>query len=180
MKAYAFGFAGKSGGKIFAYPTVRDAISAGNGYVVAAKTEDLLSANVTMSQMVELYNALSDNRIAKFSDRATGAKRLIALAEAKALNVEIKRKEQQMTEAVAAKAETQSAAKKGRSSAFNGKTLKAKSKDNPRREGTNGHKSMAIILAAGDKGISYEAFVAAGGRRVDLAWDFNRGAVEVI
>ena len=85
-----------------------------------------------------------------------------------------------MTEAVAAKAETQSAAKKGRSSAFNGKTLKAKSKDNPRREGTNGHKSMAIILAAGDKGISYEAFIAAGGRRVDLAWDFNRGAVEVI
>jgi hypothetical protein len=179
MKAYAFGFTGQNEGKIFAYPTVRDAVNAGNGYVVANSPDDLVKANVTMGQMVGLYNQLSGSSITKFSDRPTGAKRLLALAEAKALKVEVKRKEEQMVEAAVKEKATDSAGKKGRSSAFEGRTLKAKTHDNPRREGTHGHKSMAIIIAAGDKGISYEDFIAAGGRRVDLAWDFARQAVEI-
>ena len=184
MKAYAFGFAGQNEGKIFAYPTVRDAINAGNGYVVANTPEDIVKANVTMGQMVDLYNRVSGSTISKFSDRPTGAKRLIALAEAKALQVEVKRKEQEMTAVAAAKAEpkvkAETSGKKGRSSAFEGRTIRAKVKENPRREGTHGHKSMAIILAAGDKGLSYDDFIAAGGRRVDLAWDFAHDAVEII
>ena len=179
MKTYAFGFAGKNEGKIFAYPTVRDALNAGNGYVVANSPDDLVKASITMGQMVALYNRLSGSAIAKFSDRSTGAKRLIALAEAKALQVEIKRKEKEMTEAAAKVSAPKETAKKGRSSAFVGRILKAKKTDNPRREGTHGHKSMAIIIAAGDKGIKYEDFIAAGGRRVDLAWDFAREAVEI-
>lgn len=180
MKAYAFGFAGKDEGKIFAYPTVRDALNAGNGYIVANSPEDLVKANVTMGQMVALYNQIAGASIAKFSDRPTGAKRLIALAEAKAPKIEVKRKEEPMTATAAVEVEAKdNSSKKGRSSAFEGKTLKAKTTDNPRREGTHGHKSMAIIIAAGPKGILYEDFIAAGGRRVDLAWDFARDAVEV-
>lgn len=179
MKAYAFGFAGKSEGKIFAYPTVREALNAGNGFVVANSPEDIIKANVTMGQMVELYNRFSGSSVTKFSDRPTGAKRLLALAEAKALQVEVKRKEEQMTATAAVAAESKDSGKKGRSSAFEGKTIRAKVKENPRREGTHGHKSMAIILAAGDNGISYEDFIAAGGRRVDLAWDFSHEAVEI-
>jgi hypothetical protein len=44
----------------------------------------------------------------------------------------------------------------------------------PRREGTHGFKSFALIK----NGMSYEAFIAAGGRTKDLAWDIDRKRVE--
>lgn len=46
---------------------------------------------------------------------------------------------------------------------------------NPRKEGSFGHVSLGIIIAAGDKGISYEDFIKAGGRSKDLAWDIDHG-----
>lgn len=50
---------------------------------------------------------------------------------------------------------------------------------NPRREGTFGHSSFAIILAAGAAGIKTEDFVAAGGRLVDANWDIDHGYLRV-
>ena len=50
-------------------------------------------------------------------------------------------------------------------------------KGNPRREGGHGHRSMGIIL---DKpGLSYEAYIEAGGRPQDLQWDLDRKWVEI-
>lgn len=67
---------------------------------------------------------------------------------------------------------------RGRVSQFSGMILKAAVKTNTRREGSHGHKSLGIILAAGDKGISYEDYVAKGGRLNDLVWDVNKDNVE--
>ena len=56
-----------------------------------------------------------------------------------------------------------------------GKPLYPATNDNPRRKGTHGHKSMAIILR--HPGISYEDFIAKGGRYRDLWWDMEHGNV---
>ena len=71
-----------------------------------------------------------------------------------------------------AKAENSGA---GRKSGFSGMKIYLKAKENPRRAGTYGHASFELIK----NGMTYEDFVAAGGRPQDLAWDVNKGNVEV-
>lgn len=79
-----------------------------------------------------------------------------------------------------------SSGRKGRSSQYAGKTLIGAVKENqegavvnPRRDGTPGHKSLGLILNAGKAGISYEDFVAGGGRNQDLLWDIAHDNVKV-
>ena len=67
------------------------------------------------------------------------------------------------------------AAKTGRKSKFEGKLFEATVKDNPRRKGSHGFRSLQIIIDR--PWISYEDFIAAGGRQVDLRWDINSGNV---
>lgn len=67
--------------------------------------------------------------------------------------------------------EGEGAPKAGRSK-YAGQRIFATAETNPRREGTWGWRSMNIILA--NPGITYEDFIAAGGRRQDLAWDADR------
>ncbi len=66
---------------------------------------------------------------------------------------------------------------KGRKSAYKGKTLTAKVSENKRRKGSAGRESLQIIID--NSPITYEAFIAKGGRRQDLAWDIKEGRVEV-
>jgi len=61
---------------------------------------------------------------------------------------------------------------------FVGKTIRSLVTENPRREGTHGHISMAIIIKA--KEISYEDYRAAGGRPNDLQWDIDHNNVEIV
>lgn len=68
---------------------------------------------------------------------------------------------------------------KGRKSSNADKLLTTTLTENPRRAGTFGHTSFAIILKAGAKGIRYEDYIAAGGRSNDLAWDVTKGNVIV-
>lgn len=61
---------------------------------------------------------------------------------------------------------------------FVGKTIRSLVTENPRREGTHGHISMAIVIKA--KEISYEDYRAAGGRPNDLQWDIDHKNVEIV
>lgn len=70
----------------------------------------------------------------------------------------------------------ESTGRRGRASAFAGKTLTT-IKDTSRTEGSLGHKSYAIIKAARN-GLTYEQFIEKGGRRKDLAWDIAHGTVK--
>ena len=47
---------------------------------------------------------------------------------------------------------------------------------NPRREGTNGFNSFALLVP----GMIYEEYIKAGGRSVDLAYDIDHGFVKVV
>jgi hypothetical protein len=64
-------------------------------------------------------------------------------------------------------------------SRFSGKKLfptDTVKKGNPRREKSHGHRSLEVIRTK--PGITYEQFLRAGGRRVDLAWDVVHGNAE--
>ncbi len=85
----------------------------------------------------------------------------------------------------AAKKVTKKAAKKvtkkaktetrGRTCQFAGMKITKLVKENPRREGTIGHASFELI----ENGMTYEAFIEAGGRWQDLVWDVEHEHVKV-
>lgn len=50
---------------------------------------------------------------------------------------------------------------------------------NPRKAGSNGHKSMQLLIDAGTTGLMYEDYIAGGGRPQDLAWDIDKGNARV-
>ncbi len=75
------------------------------------------------------------------------------------------------------KAEKAEGEGRGCKSQYTGMILKTSLTTNTRREGTHGHKSLGIILAAGAKGITYEDYLAKGGRLNDLNWDINKDNV---
>jgi hypothetical protein len=52
-------------------------------------------------------------------------------------------------------------------------------KDNPRRKGSHGAKSMDVILRS-RKPMAVETFVEKGGRLRDLHWDINAGHVKTV
>lgn len=67
---------------------------------------------------------------------------------------------------------------RGRASVYSGKRIIPLVKENPRREGTAGHKFMAVVLKAGKKGIPYEELrsnPAFGNNH--LAYDIEHGNV---
>ena len=64
---------------------------------------------------------------------------------------------------------------RGRPSELAGKKIYLKVDENPRRKGTHGHKSFALIK----NGMAIEDFIAAGGRMADLRWDLLHKNVEV-
>ena len=66
----------------------------------------------------------------------------------------------------------------GRKSKLHGKTIKPALKENPRREGTHGHRSYTILLA-NPKGMKVEDYLDKGGRMNDLNWDIDRERVTV-
>ena len=79
--------------------------------------------------------------------------------------------------AVEVKVQTADKEERGRKSAYKGKTLIAKTKENKRRKGSAGQVSLQIIID--NSPIVYEAYIAAGGRRQDLAHDIKEDRVEV-
>jgi hypothetical protein len=63
----------------------------------------------------------------------------------------------------------------GRPSKFTGKKIAKLVKENPRRKGSAGFKSFELIK----NGMTYEAYIAAGGRRTDLDWGIKHKHVKV-
>jgi hypothetical protein len=74
-----------------------------------------------------------------------------------------------------AKKSVKKSAPAGRKSAFSGKKINKVAKENPRRKGSIGFKSFALIK----NGMTYEQYLEAGGRRQDLAFDLTAGHVKL-
>lgn len=178
MRTFAFDF--QKTRQMFDCPTKRDAVNMGNGYLIAQEPEDIQKSRIPLEELVQFYNTHNTlSPIKSFRDRLTAAKKLIALAEAKAKKVKPQQELNLNTVETATPTSKKVVApnedaRKGRTSSFKGKTilLAHAVKSNPRREGTHGHKSMEIVMNA-KNGVTYEEYVKLGGRRQDLAWDLQ-------
>ena len=153
--------------------------------IMVGRLEDM--DKVPVATLVALYNTIRpENPIKKFADRATANKRMFPALEVLAGKII----EGGKTD-VATKTKTKTAAKKtttggtkkertttggaGRESTYAGKVITKLVDENPRREGTAGFKSFAVIK----NGMTYEQYIAKGGRRKDLAWDEAHKYVKV-
>lgn len=158
-----------------------------------------ISINIETSSTEELlafYNANSGTKaLASFKDRADAEKRVAELVDAhnelaggaskgkgkKAAPVAAKGKKGSKAPAPApAKGKKESKGSvtvkggtAGRFARVGGKFFKLV-KENPRREGTHGHKSFNLLK----DGMTYDEYIAAGGRNNDLRWDIDHGWVE--
>lgn len=81
----------------------------------------------------------------------------------------------QTAETVNAAEKAEAEKPKGKRSKYSGTNLWYVHETNKRQAGSWGNKGMQIIID--QPGISYEDFVKAGGRTVDLAWDVDRNNV---
>lgn len=123
--------------------------------------------------LVKMYNLANPKKpISRFADRKVAAERVFPLMDGIA--------EAGKSRAPRAAGTPRKAGEvPERWGKFAGKTIIPLVTENPRRANTHGWRSMAVILKAGKAGISYEAFLAAGGRRQDLAWDQTYKRVEI-
>lgn len=151
----------------------------------AKLTREIDFDKTEMPELVKWYNENSGSKpIKKFADKATAIARCKALAQAvkELTSTEPAPKKGKAAKAEkapkAAKAEVAPKAdgEKGRKSSFAGKKIYRLHKDgNPRRPGSFGYRSFALIK----DGMSYEDYLAAGGRNTDLTWDVKHGFTEV-
>jgi hypothetical protein len=161
---------------------------AGGTQAAFVATDDDLS-QVPTAVLVTLHNIIRPEKpIKKFADRETAEKRMKGVLEVLAKPGEAPASTETTTEDTdmatkttgrkrAAKKTTTTATgeRAGRTSAFAGKVIRKVADANPRREGTNGYNSWELIK----NGMTYEKYIAAGGRRQDLAWDLARGYVKL-
>ena len=64
----------------------------------------------------------------------------------------------------------------GRTSKFAGKKIVVLAEENPRREGTHGHKTFQLYKGKP----TYEQVIAKGGRRQDVAFDLEKKYIKLV
>jgi hypothetical protein len=184
--------------KLRAFKSEKAARSMGEVVLFTSVDELLENRNTTNRGIVAVYNNCSDVAVKRFSDTRTGAARLFKLAQD--IHVEstpfdgaveepkvvrtyklkrpFSRENMGMDVAKVVKAD----AKQPRGK-YAGKTIECLTMNrvvkNPRRENTHGFNSMGIIINAGGS-VSYEEYIAQGGRPNDLAYDIEKGHVELV
>ena len=176
---------------IRAFKSKRSALKMGNGLVVFNSVDELLeNKNTTNQGIVAVYNNNTDVAVKRFSDTRTGAARLLKLA--KDIHVEStpfdKAGEQpkvvrtyKLNKPFSAEnmgmAVVKTDVQKPRGK-YAGKSIRCLVEKNPRREGTKGFHSMGILINSSIP-VSYENYISEGGRPNDLAYDIEKGHVEL-
>lgn len=189
MTAYRFDIANNA---VEPFATKKQATSKGNDVPVFDSLEAMIeNEEITTPAMLALYNKLTNEKVARFSDRAKGAKRLFKVLSALtplATEVAEGQVEVAKTAKETAKAERK-AAKEARKAAGvgagrkkgsgkrAGKTVYALTSVNPRLAGSHGFNSFEIIKGK-KEGVLYETYRELGGRDNDLDWDEKHGFAE--
>ncbi len=205
MTTYKLTTTGKEAPKVAVYPSMKEAAHHGNDGIFITTEDSLLKSAMTSAALVEMYNLLvpDDRHISKFETRAVGARRLFA--ELQKLPVEKgsitsileaptpdnaenpaaapkKRPTQSKAPAAPKKASDSHAGHAGKVSQHASRTIHPSDKvlklGNPRKAGSFGFRSMAIVIA--QPGLTYEDYIKAGGRANDLSWDIAHGNVIIL
>jgi len=194
MKAFAIDYKQNT---IRAFSSKRVAQKMGNGLVVFSSAGELAeNRNTTMQGIVSVFNNYARNInsgvVKRFADISTGAKRVIKVAESlpieetpfehlngeEKMNEEVLNQDENKADVEIHVKSANKPKKRGRNSGFEGKMIKCLVEKNPRRQNTHGFHSMGILINAGEP-VSYESYIAQGGRRQDLAWDIDKGYAEI-
>lgn len=138
----------------------------------------------TMSgpELASVYNKFAKDKIKRFATVSAGLPRVVKLLENKSPDIDkIKKLVSNDTAEKISKIPVKKEFKTpGPKSKFLGKKIYLKVKENPRREGTHGHKSFEILKDLGfNRGMPYEEYKQLKGRNNDLQWDIDHGYVEV-
>lgn len=194
--------------KLRAFKSEKAARSMGEVVLFTSVDELLENRNTTNQGIVAVYNNCSDVAVKRFSDTRTGAARLFKLAqdihvestpfdEAPKKTPQVAPLKGMTPLGIAPKsapfsrenmgldrAKISKLSKIGKPSGkYAGKTIECLTMNrvvkNPRRENTHGFNSMGIIINAGGS-VSYEEYIAQGGRPNDLAYDIEKGHVELV
>ena len=168
--------------------------SRGNGWGIFATAEELAgNKSISTRDIMEAFNELTNSNVAKFSDKLSGAKRLVkALEESEPLGKiggsadPVEAAKDPVVEAAnkAIKAESPKVSKPrttlaGRVFLLHRRHLGS----NPRRKGSHGHRSLGLFIDANaprPRAITFEQFLAEGGRSKDLRWDIMHNNVEEV
>ena len=180
MTAYAINFKNST---IRAFTSTSVAHKMGNGLVIFTSVDELLAdRNTTGRGLVEVYNNNSDKPVKKFADNRTGAERILKLAR----GIQIESTPFDHADKPSPTATNKDFgkivkddAKQPRRGKYAGKMIRCLVEKNPRREGTKGFHSMGILINSSVP-VSYENYISEGGRPNDLAWDLEKGHVELV
>lgn len=134
-----------------------------SGRTKKVKFSDLETAKKKCKELEDAIDSLSST---------SGAKKVSKKGAAKAA---AKAKQQKKTAKKGGGTKKDEGAGPGRKSNYAGKLIYKNVDGNPRREGTHGFKSFALIK----NGMTYEQYITAGGRANDLAWDVEKGNVKI-
>lgn len=144
-------------------------------------TRDIKIAKATDADLLAWYNENSGQKPrAKFKNREDAEKKCAELREA---IIELSGPSSKKGAVAKAKKSEKTdgdegeGSPKGRKATAAGKFIHRNVKDNPRRAGTHGHASFDLIPAKG--GISYEDYIAQGGRNNDLRYDIEHGFAQL-
>ena len=136
------------------------------------------SENMSLSELAETYNKMAEEigamGVHKFSDRATGIRRLKEMHEIYLDQKTESAPDEPKVEEAEEKSE-ESPKEKTKRQSFSGMRLYPNTDKNPRTKDTIGWKTLEIIMS--NPGIIYEDFLAKGGRRLDMAFDVKQGIV---
>jgi hypothetical protein len=171
-----------------------EARNLGNGTIIFNSPEQLAkNPNTTGQVLVRAYNEMSPVQTQKFADKVSGAKRLFRLAQSSAPQNDFYKKFP-ADEKLAANADKNmelykekvlSDNEKPKGGKFTGMVIKCLVNENPRTKKTgHGFNSMQILIdnikLSGSAAImSFEDYIAKGGRARDLQWDLDKGHVSV-
>ena len=167
---------GKEAPKVEVFASAEIARNSGNGFSIVKEQDCLADTRLFPTGfLVDIYNINAERKISKFRDRATAESRvwkMLTDQEAPQVDEETKTAE---TEDVEKPKTRKSSAK------FKGRRIVAKVDSNPRTKKTGyGYRAMEVVLGAGEGGILYEDYLDAGGRRVDLDYDLDKGCVGLV
>lgn len=186
--------------KLRAFKSEKAARSMGEVVLFTSVNELLENRNTTNRGIVAVYNNCSDVAVKRFSDTRTGAARLFKLAqdihvestpfdEAPKKTPQVAPLKGMTPLGIAPKSApfsrenmgmdvVKTDVKKPRGK-YAGKSIRCLVEKNPRREGTKGFHSMGILINSSIP-VSYENYISEGGRPNDLAYDIEKGHVELV
>jgi len=186
--------------KLRAFKNEKAARSMGEVVLFTSVNELLENRNTTNQGIVAVYNNCTDVAVKRFSDTRTGAARLFKLAqdihvestpfdEAPKKTPQVAPLKGMTPLGIAPKSApfsrenmgmdvVKTDVKKPRGK-YAGKSIRCLVEKNPRREGTKGFHSMGILINSSIP-VSYENYISEGGRPNDLAYDIEKGHVELV